>query len=81
MCEQTAMEKPRTSELATAAGISKSYASEILTGARTPTKPLAIHLFRATGWRHEVLADLTDEQLALLEQIERWSPRPAEKAA
>jgi len=74
------MQKPRTSELANAAGISKSYASEILNGGRTPNRPLAIHLFRATGWRHQVIADLTDQQIALLEQIERWVP-PVQDAA
>jgi len=74
------MEKPRTSELATKAGISPSYASEIAAGCRTPSRALAIHIFRTTGWRHSLIADLTDEQMALLEQVERWRPR-TERAA
>lgn len=52
-----------------------SYASEILSGARTPSRPLAIHILRRTGWRHAMLDGLGDEQLALLEQIEPWRPK------
>lgn len=59
-------------ELAEAAGISKSYASEILSGARTPSRPLAIHILRTTGWRHSMLEGLSDEQIAVLETIEPW---------
>jgi transcriptional regulator with XRE-family HTH domain len=71
MCEQEGM-KPTTSELAAQAGISKSYASEIVNGMRNPSRPLAIHIFRKTKWKHEIIADLTDEQLAMLESIEPW---------
>jgi hypothetical protein len=76
------MEQPiKTSELATAAGISKSYASEILNDIRRPSRPLAIHIFRRTGWRHSVIADLTGEQIAMLETIEPWTPRPTSEQA
>jgi hypothetical protein len=27
---------------------------------------------RKTGWRHSLIADLSDEQIAMLEQIEPW---------
>jgi hypothetical protein len=77
MCEQLCImsnNAPRTQELADAVGISKSYASEILSGKR-PARSLAIHIFRKTGWRHETIADLTDEQMAMLEQIEPWTPQ------
>lgn len=74
MCEQLRMEKPSTGELAKAAGISKSYASEILTGVRDPSRPLAIHLFRSSGWKHRVIADLSVEQIDVLESIEPWTP-------
>ena len=67
------MEKPTVSDLATKAAISKSYACEIL-GERTPSRPLAIHIFRATGWKHDIIADLSAEQIALLESIEPWTP-------
>mgnify|MGYP002778077544 FL=1 len=78
MCEQRAMSKPKTAELIAAAGISKSYASEIANG-RTPTRALAIHLFRKLGYRDAVLDGLSDEQIATLEQIEPWVPPSARK--
>jgi transcriptional regulator with XRE-family HTH domain len=74
MCEQASMATPPgTQELADAAGISKSYASEILAGKRpTLGRPLAIHIFRKTGWKHPSIESLTDEQIATLEEIEPW---------
>jgi transcriptional regulator with XRE-family HTH domain len=79
MCEQDGMaQTPGTQELADKAGISKSYASEILSGKRpTLGRPIAIHIFRKTGWRHESIADLSEEQMEMLEQIEPWAPRAA----
>ena len=77
MCEQVHMSNVLgTTELADAAGISKSYASEILSG-RTPSRPLAIHIFRKTNWRHQSISDLSEEQMTLLEEIEPWTPRQA----
>jgi hypothetical protein len=67
------MEKPTVTALATKAAISKSYACEIL-GARSPSRSLAIHIFRTTGWRHGSIADLTAEQMNVLESIEPWVP-------
>lgn len=46
----------------------------ILNNVRQPSRALAIHILRKTGWRHSLLADLTDEQIALLETIEPWAP-------
>lgn len=74
------MEQPRTSNLATSAEISKSYASEILSGVRQPSRSLAIHIYRKTGWRHALIADLTDEQIDLLETIEPWMPKSRTEA-
>ena len=72
------MEQPiRTSELASKASISASYASEIINGKRSPSRSLAIHIFRQTGWKHSAIADLTDEQIDVLESVERWSPSAA----
>lgn len=53
-------------------GISQSYASLILNGERNPSRPLAIHILRHTGWRHPSIAALSDEQIGTLEQIEPW---------
>lgn len=72
---------PRTKELADAAGISKSYASEILSGSRAPSRPLAIHIYRKTGWRHSLLDELSDEQLRVLESVEPWKSPTQEEAA
>lgn len=69
------METPKPGILAKDADISVPYASQILSGARQPSRPLAIHIYRQTGWRHALIADLTDEQLAMLESIEPWTPR------
>lgn len=73
------MEKPTVTVLAKAAGISKPYACEIL-GNRVPARPLAIHIMRTTGWKHPVIADLSDEQINLLESIEPWTPRQEQAA-
>lgn len=70
-------DKPKLGDLAAAAGISISYASEILTGKRTPSRALAIHIFRKTEWRHDSIAALTDEELNILERIEPYQPREA----
>jgi hypothetical protein len=74
------VEAPSISKLREISGISQSYASMILTGDRTPSRPLAIHIFRKTGWRHESLAGLTDDKIAMLEEIEPWTAK-REKAA
>ena len=64
---------PGTMELADKAGISKSYASEIVNGKRPPSRPLAIHIFRSLGWKHPTIAALTEAQISTLEAIEPWS--------
>jgi hypothetical protein len=72
------IQPPTPSALKDAAGISQSYASMILSDSddpdrrRTPPKSLAIFIFRTFGWRHPSIADLTDEQIDVLEQIEPW---------
>lgn len=63
---------PSYVELAKAAGISRSYACEIVGGSRNPSRALAIHILRTTGWRHALLADLSDEQINVLEAVEPW---------
>ena len=79
MCELVSMNTPPgTQELADAAGISKSYASEILSGKRpTLGRPLAIHIYRTTGWKHPSVEDLTEDQMRVFEQVDPWTPREA----
>lgn len=69
------VEKPGTMKLARAAGISKSYASEILNEGldKAPSRSLAIHIYRTLGWKHPSIGDLTDEQMEVLEQVEPWA--------
>lgn len=76
------MEAPiNTADLSAKADISLSYASEIVNGKRTPSRSLAIHIFRKTGWRHSAIASLSDEQMTMLEQIEPWTPKDRADAA
>ncbi len=73
------LDKPTIDQLREAAGISRSYASMILSGARRNIpRALAIHILRKTGWMHPSIADLTPEQIAVFEQVE---PYRTEKAA
>lgn len=65
------MQTPTARQLCDATGISPSYAHMILSGERKPARALAIRFYRAIGWRHACIAELTDEQIAMLEQIEQ----------
>jgi len=51
-------------------GISISYASEILSGVRRPSRPLAINIFMKAGRKFGPVADLTDDDIATLARIE-----------
>lgn len=76
------MEAPiNTADLSAKVDISLSYASEIVNGKRTPSRPLAIRIYRKTGWRHKSIADLTEAQMKVFEQVEPWTPRAQEEAA
>jgi len=75
------MNKPSQSDMQAKLGISQAYASMILRGERTPPRSLAIRIFREFDWRHAVIADLTDEQIATLEQVDPWTPRSESAAA
>lgn len=70
------MDKPSPKQLIEVAGISPSYASMILseTKARTPPRSLAILILRKTGWLHPTIADLTEEQMRVFEQVDPWTP-------
>jgi transcriptional regulator with XRE-family HTH domain len=51
-----------------AAGVSKSYACEILSGKRKPSPALACRIYRALGHRFEPIAHMTDDEIAALER-------------
>lgn len=46
------------------------YASQLLSGARTPSRKLALAIFERTGLRLGALADLSDDDIATLARIE-----------
>lgn len=71
------METITPTALAEAAGISLPYASQIISGKRTPNRQLAIHILRKSGWRHPAIAHLTEEQIATFEAVDPWKPRQA----
>lgn len=78
------MDKPTPKELVDATGISPSYASMILNddvasdNRRIPARSLAIKIFRDLGWRHPVIADLTEDQMKVFEEVDPWTgPRKA----
>lgn len=71
------MEQPTQKQMQDRLGISQTYASLIHRGVRPAPRPLAIRMYREFGWRHPVIADLSDEQIAMLEEIEPWQPRNA----
>lgn len=64
--------QPATKSFAEEADISIGYASDMLNGKRPMPRPLAIHMYRRTGWKHSSIAALTDRQIKVLEDVEPW---------
>ena len=78
------MDTPSPKDLVEATGISPSYASMILSDGdhrRVPPRPLAIRIYRKTGWKHSSIAALTDEQIDVIEEVDPWTPRTQDEAA
>lgn len=69
---------PKPTEFATKAGISVPYASELLSGKRTPSTRLAIDIFRRTGQRFGPIVGATDAEI---DALDRLTPRRSERAA
>jgi len=64
-------EAPLTpTSLRDAAGISIAYASMILSGDRTPAMPLAINIYRKTGRKFGPIAQATDAEIDMLENLQ-----------
>ena len=68
--------KPRVKTLVDKLGISKGHASNVLSGVDDPSRPLAIRIFRATGWKHPTIAMLTAKQIKTLEEIDQAQKTP-----
>ena len=66
------MEEITPTSLAKAVAISVPYASQIISGKRQPPRSLAIFIFRSTGWRAPVIADLSDDDMETFERVEPW---------
>jgi len=65
------MEQPLTpTRLSAATGISLPYASQIISGKRAPSRPLAIRLYRMTGRKFGPIAHLSEDDIAVLERID-----------
>jgi hypothetical protein len=59
-----------TSELALAMGISRPFASQVLTGVKPMPRALAIRIFRWRGVKLGPIAAATDEDIDVLERFE-----------
>jgi len=69
MCEPRCMNNDLTiSALRDKAGISKSYASEILSGKRRPSAALACRIYRATGHATGPIAGMSDAEIEAVER-------------
>lgn len=62
--------KPSPSKLAAEIGISVPYASQLLSGDRTPPVPMAIKVFRAIGVKLGPIANASDDEIATLERFQ-----------
>lgn len=67
---------PTAKTISEEVGISPSYASMILNENRVPPKSLAIAIFRKTEWRHPSISQMTDDEMAVFERHEPWTPQP-----
>lgn len=47
---------------------------------RTPPRSLAIVIYRKLGWRHPTIADLTEDQMKVFEDVDPWTPAKAKAA-
>lgn len=61
---------PEYIRLAEEVGISRSYAHEILSGTRTPSRSLALSIFQRTGRKVGFVAGMADDDIATLARIE-----------
>lgn len=74
---------PSAQEISEAVGISRSYAAMILNESddpnksRTPPRSLAILIYRKMEWLHPSIADLTEDQMRVFEEVDPWTPRQA----
>jgi len=68
---------PNAQSICEAVGISPSYANKIIGGHRVPPVSLAIAIYRKLGWRHQTIAKMRDDDIAVLERHNPWTPPAA----
>jgi len=56
--------------LSVAAGISVPYASQIIGGIRTPSRKVAIRIYRTVGIKFRPIEKLSDSEIDVLERVE-----------
>lgn len=57
------------SQLQVRAGVSKGYASDLLSGKKKPSPATALRIFNLTGVKLGPIADLSDDEIAVLEKM------------
>jgi DNA-binding transcriptional regulator YdaS (Cro superfamily) len=70
MSEPAGTDKLKPTALAKAIGVSVPYASQLLSGTRTPPVPTAISIFRKTGLKLGPIAQATPEEIDVLERFQ-----------
>lgn len=75
------MVKPNIRSLMEAVPISKSYAAVILNGSQPPPLNLAALIYCKTGWRHDLIAEMTDKTIREIAEKQPWSPPAKNRAA
>lgn len=68
LCEHFAMAEGSLNSKLVALGVSKSYASEIVSGDRSPGMTLAIRIYRAIGKKFGPLIGLSEKEIRALEK-------------
>jgi hypothetical protein len=44
---------------------------------RVPPRSLAILIYRKTDWKHPSIAELSEDQMRVFEEVDPWTPRRA----
>lgn len=76
----TEADKLTPTKLSQAIGVSVPYASQLLSGERTPPVPTAIRIYRATHLKMGPIANATDDEIDVLSRFHPDEPK-AGKAA
>lgn len=73
ICEHSGVDKPTIKQVVDATGISRTYACDVLNNKQQP-RAVICEIYRKLGWKAPLIAHMTDEQIAVIEEAERLSP-------